>query len=89
MVDVMHYEVIKKHELKGDGLIAYLFKSDGDRFFSAVRSPDDVQLEVGDVIRHHTGYFWNTAQGNLLKIEGNIVCSNLEDAEQKFQGLID
>lgn len=88
MVDVMHYEVIKKHELKVDGLIAYLFKSDGERFFSAVRSPDDVQLEVGDVIKHHTGNFWKTAQGNQLKIEGNIVCSTFEEADSKYQDMI-
>ncbi|WP_312217239.1 hypothetical protein [Pantoea vagans] len=88
MVDVMHYEVLKKHEIEGAHLIAYLFKSDGGRFFSAVRSPSDVQLQVGDVINHHVGNIWESADGSQLKIEGNIVCSNLEEAEQKFQEFI-
>lgn len=88
MVDVMHYEVVKKHEIVGAHLIAYLFRSDGGRFFSAVRSPDDVPLEKGDVIKHHVGNIWKSADGSQLKIEGNIVCSNLEEAEQKFQELI-
>jgi hypothetical protein len=88
MVDVMHYEVLKKHEIEGAHLIAYLFKSDGNRFFSAVRSPSDVQLQVGDVIKHQVGQFWKSADGEQLKIECNIVCSNLEDAEQKSQELI-
>lgn len=88
MVDVMHYEVIKKHEIEGAGLIAYLFESDGGRFFSAVRSPSDVQLEIGNVIKHHVGNIWHDNDGHPLKIEGNIVCTTIEEAEVKYQAMI-
>lgn len=88
MVDIMHYEVMKKQQIEDGGIVAYLFKSDGGRFFSAVRSPDDVRLEVGDVIKHHVGNLWKDTEGNQLKFEGNILCSNLEEAEKKYQEMI-
>ena len=88
MVDVKRYEVIKKHEIPDSAFIVYLLKSDGLRCFSAVRSPNDVSLEVGDLIEYCKGNIWHDKDENPLKIEGNSVYQSFEEAEQKFHDLI-
>ncbi|MFL4290725.1 hypothetical protein P9445_01430 [Enterobacter asburiae] len=88
MVDVMHYRVIKKHTIDGAHLVVYLFQSDGGRYFSATRAPEDVEFDIGDILKHDVANIWVRSDGTKLKFEGNITCSTLEEAEARFTQLI-
>jgi hypothetical protein len=84
MVDVMHYVVIKKHAIDHAHLVVYLFESDGGRYFSAARAPEDVAFEIGDILKHDVANIWVRSDGTKLKFEGNITCSTLQEAEARF-----
>ncbi|EKY4018882.1 TPA: hypothetical protein ACOEC9_004481 [Enterobacter roggenkampii] len=84
MVDVMHYVVIKKHAIDHAHLVVYLFESDGGRYFSAARAPEDVAFEIGDILKHDAANIWVRSDGTKLKFEGNITCSTLQEAEARF-----
>ncbi|MCK7131671.1 hypothetical protein L8O22_22435, partial [Enterobacter roggenkampii] len=65
-------------------LVVYLFESDGGRYFSAARAPEDVAFEIGDILKHDAANIWVRSDGTKLKFEGNITCSTLQEAEARF-----
>ncbi|PLR40725.1 hypothetical protein CYR55_05445 [Chimaeribacter californicus] len=89
MVDSMHYTVRKKYQFKVKNLNAYLFESDGGGWFSAVRSPDDVCLEVGDVIKHYSANQWRDKEEKTLTIDPDLKCSTYQEADAKFAAWVD
>ncbi|MDY0972584.1 hypothetical protein [Siccibacter turicensis] len=75
MVDVMHYKVIKKEAIADTHFIEYLFKSDGNRWFSAVRIPDDIDLQIADELKQHVGNEWKLPNDEIVKISPALKCS--------------
>lgn len=87
MVDVMHYEVIDKVSNTEKHLNVYLFQSDGGRWFSAAASPEDIEFEIGDILKHYVGDEWKLADGSTIKISPDIKCASKEEAQIKFNEL--
>ncbi|CEL83563.1 hypothetical protein ACLH1Q_06690 [Klebsiella sp. 1SOBk8mer] len=87
MVDVMHYEVIDKVSNPEKHVNVYLFQSDGGRWFSAAAAPEEIEFEVGDILKHYVGDEWKLADGDTIKISPDIRCASKEEAQIKFNEL--
>lgn len=87
MVDVMHYKVIKKANNAEKRVNIYLFLSDGDRWFAAAAAPEDVEFDVGDTLKHHSGDQWMLESGTTIKIGTELKCTTEDEALVKFQEL--
>lgn len=83
----MHYKVIRRQDITHLNTVAYLLESDGGRYFTTTIAPEDIDLNIGDVLKHSTGNTWLTEDGKRVRFSVYLECTDIAEAEEQFRSL--
>ncbi len=89
MVDAMHYKVVKRENHPQTHRIIYLLESDGGRWCSIRAAPEDIDIPVGTILKHHVAYRFRYGEGKEITISPGVACSDRATAETQFKDLLD